>query len=348
MKAIKFLIVMLAVAGAAFAQVDTLNLLFIGNSHTYYNDLPHLFDSLAVSGGKTVVTDMSAPGGYTLEQHTANANTLAKIAQGGWDYVILQEQSQYPVIEFYRFGSMYPASRHLDSLIHQQGCQTAFFLTWGWRNGGQHTINGHSSPFFIDYFHMQDSMTVAYTQIANELSALLLPAGNAWATARLQDTTIDLWQADNYHPRLAGSYLAACVFYAVFFDESPIGLSYIGGLSPEVADFLQRAADQTISGVNDDVIEKPNSFTLYNFPNPFNGSTQISFDLPKSSHVKVEIFDLLGRNLATLANREFNAGPHILSWDGSDSGGNSVSSGLYFVLAKTGEKNQSLPITLLK
>jgi hypothetical protein len=57
---------------------------------------------------------MSAPGGYTFQQHTTNATTLTKINQGIWDYVVLQEQSQYPVIEYYRDSSMYPSARILD------------------------------------------------------------------------------------------------------------------------------------------------------------------------------------------------------------------------------------------
>jgi len=195
---------------------DTLKVLFVGNSHTYFNNMPWLFDSLSESAGRAVIVDMSAPGGYTLQQHSTNATTINMISQGDWDYVVLQEQSQIPVINYWRFNNMYPAARRLGSLITQHNESTAFFMTWGWKYGGQHTIGGYSSPLFVDYFHMQESVRVAYESIATELSATLCPVGMAWKRARTIDTLVDLWMSDNYHPTLKGSYLTACVFYSVF------------------------------------------------------------------------------------------------------------------------------------
>jgi hypothetical protein len=56
--------------------------------------------------------------------------------------------------------------------------------------------------------------------------------------------TIVLWQADGSHPSPAGTYLAACVLYARIFDASPVGVADTGGLSPDVAQALQVAAEQ--------------------------------------------------------------------------------------------------------
>lgn len=333
----------------ALAQDDTLSMLFIGNSHTYYNDLPHLFSNLAASGGKVVTTDMSAPGGYTLEQHTILQATLDKIARGGWDYVVLQEQSQYPTIDFYRYSSMYPAARHLDSLITAVRAQTVLYMTWGWRYGGMQTINGHSSPDFVDYFQMQDSVSAAYRMIAGELQAVLSPAGDAWAYAHRQDTTIIFWQPDNYHPTLAGSYLAACVFYFTLFNESPIGLSYNPGLDSDLINFLQRAADQTVSGIAGERITTPADFEMIgSYPNPFNSSTTIEFRLRSEEQLSIEIFDILGRRIATVADKPFSAGYHTVSWNSGSSNGAAVTSGRYYVLAKTESYQLALPITLIK
>ena len=70
----------------------------------------------------------------------------------------------------------------------------------------------------------------------------------------------------------------------------------------------------------------PAGFKLYqNYPNPFNPETNISFDLPKSSHVKLKVFDAIGREITVLVDENLNAGNHIVSWDASK-----YSSGVYF------------------
>jgi hypothetical protein len=339
----------LMLAAAASAQTDTLRLLFIGNSHTYYNNLPHLFANLAQSGGYPVVVDSNTPPGYTLEGHCSNPITLSKIAQGGWDYVILQEQSLYPVIDFYRYGSMYPAARHLDSLISSVGARTALYMTWGWRGGGQHDVNGHYSIPFVDYFQMQDTLTAAYVMLADQLSALLLPAGCAWARAMRTDTTLDLWQPDNYHPKLEGSYIAACVFYATFFHQTPLGLTYTAGLDPDSAAFFQLMAEQTVLGIEDEPGNRPITFELQqNYPNPFNSSTIIKYTLPQDSKVTLKVFDILGQEITTLENSYQHFGLNSITWDGKDKNDQAVSSGIYFYKIQAGDISQTKRLSFLK
>jgi glucuronoarabinoxylan endo-1,4-beta-xylanase len=75
----------------------------------------------------------------------------------------------------------------------------------------------------------------------------------------------------------------------------------------------------------------PQSFSLeQNYPNPFNSSTVISFSLPSKSSVILRVFDMMGREVATLVNEELAAGNHYLQWDASD-----VSSGVYFYRLRT-------------
>jgi hypothetical protein len=335
----------LLLAGLARAQNDTTRVLFIGNSHTYFNNLPHMFAFLAESGGYPVAADSNTPPGYTLEGHCSNITTLAKINRGGWDYVILQENSLYTVIDFYRYGSMYPSAIRLDSMITANRCRTALFMTWGWRGGGQRDLNGHYSAPFADYFEMQDTMTVTYARLADSLSAVLVPAGCAWARAMHTDTTLDLWNStDNYHPNPMGSYLAACVFYAVFFHQSPIGLSYTAGLSPDTAAFLQTMADQTV-GINDErPAPIPRSFqSLQNYPNPFNPSTTISYDLSEPAFINLDIYTILGRKIATLAEGIEQAGIHQVIWN---AGG--LPSGIYFARLRTDSRSQTIKMVLTK
>jgi len=324
------------IAATLNAQDDTLNVLFLGNSYTYVNDLPSMFADLSLSGGRPVIVDSNAPGGYTLEQHTTNQVTLDKISRGTWDYVVLQEQSQIPTIDYWRYNSMYPSARILDSLITLHDGATAFFMTWGHKYGGQQTIGSYSSPVFVDFFHMQDSLNSAYSQIADELSAVLCPVGNAWATAVRMDSTVDLWQSDNSHPTLRGSYLAACVFYGVFFDISPMGLPYTAGLPWEDAYFLQTAASQTLPVTEPRSRDFPASVTLLqNYPNPFNSVTIIPYTMQTNGRIELTIFDILGRKVVTLVDDHRTAGTYSVSWDGKAAAGKGVGSGLYFCRYQT-------------
>lgn len=80
----------------------------------------------------------------------------------------------------------------------------------------------------------------------------------------------------------------------------------------------------------------PKEFRLYdNFPNPFNPSTKIAFELPVESRVKLVIYDALGREVWTLTDEEHPAGYIELTWDGRNDVGNAVSSGIYFYRIST-------------
>jgi hypothetical protein len=246
----RLLILAFVLAGTGTASVDdSLRVMFIGNSHTYVNDLPGLFSGLSEASGRPVRTDASTFGGYSLEDHTNTQATLDKIAQDSWSFVVLQEQSVIPTIYYWRYNSMYPASRFLDSLAQPQSAQTAFYMTWGWKYGGQQSYGESLSPDFRDYFEMQESVRVAYEEIAAELSSTMVPVGMAFALARRTDSLVDLWQADYCHATLEGTYLGACVFYAVLHGASPVGLAFHGGLDSAAARFCQEIAWQTVSVV---------------------------------------------------------------------------------------------------
>src|SRR3990170_2276974 len=75
----------------------------------------------------------------------------------------------------------------------------------------------------------------------------------------------------------------------------------------------------------------PSKFELtQNYPNPFNAATSIQFNLPQSSKVKLEIFNILGQKVKTLVNEKLSAGYKKVTWDGTDEKGNNVASGVYF------------------
>jgi hypothetical protein len=212
-----------------------LAVLFIGNSYTYVNDLPGTFARLALSGGHRVEVDQLASGGATLHDHLADAATIPKLQSRPWSYVVLQEQSQMPALPASRDSWMYPAARSLVQLVRDRGESPMFFMTWAHRDGD-------STAGIPDYETMQRAVNAAYLSISQELAAPVAPVGYVWFIVRRQDPLIDLWQGDGSHPSTAGTYLAACVFYAALFRQSPLGLGFDDGLGAGTAAIAQSAA----------------------------------------------------------------------------------------------------------
>lgn len=218
--------------------------LFIGNSYTFVNDLPATLTALAKSGGHQIETGMAAEGGMTLTNHVDSANTASQISSSQWDFVVLQEQSQIPSVKEFRLNQMYPAARVLARDIENSGAQPLFFISWahrdGWPENGMRT-----------YSEMQGQIERGYFDIANEMGVPMVPVGFAWAVVVKEHPEINLWQEDGSHPSKEGTYLAACVFYAVLFQESPQGLSYRADISQDNAAILQKvAAEMVLKNLN--------------------------------------------------------------------------------------------------
>ncbi len=87
---------------------------------------------------------------------------------------------------------------------------------------------------------------------------------------------------------------------------------------------------------------------LSNIPNPFNPSTTIHYVVPETARVRVTIYDVSGRAIATLVDRHETAGPHSVSWNGTDSRGESVASGIYLARLESGGQSRSRKMVLLK
>jgi hypothetical protein len=218
---------------------SVIRVLFLGNSYTYGNDLPDRFAELAKSGGHKVEVGMVAEGGWRLADHVQSTETLDRLKSKNWTFVILQEQSQIPAFEPLRTREMYPAARALVAEIRELGAAPIFFLTWAQRDGWpKYRMN--------DYESMQLEIQKGYQEIAQELDVPVAPVGMAWLTAIQQYPELNLWREDGSHPRKQGTYLAACVFYATIFHESPVGLDYRAGLLDETAERLQRVAAKTV------------------------------------------------------------------------------------------------------
>ena len=96
--------------------------------------------------------------------------------------------------------------------------------------------------------------------------------------------------------------------------------------------------------VESDIIDLPTNYALaQNFPNPFNPSTKIQFDLPEASKVNLVVFDVLGRKVSELLNKTLDAGVHSVEFNGSV-----LASGVYFYRIEAGSYKHIKRMLLIK
>jgi hypothetical protein len=123
------------------------------------------------------------------------------------------------------------------------------------------------------------------------------------------------------------------------------------GFAPdgEVEDY-QVEIRQPSTAVDEHLIGNvPGQFRLFpNFPNPFNPSTTIRFDLPKAGHVRLSIYNLLGQEIAVLVDEKRTEGVHAIRWDGRDGRNVSVSSGVYLYRLEASSYHGAGKLVLMK
>lgn len=252
-----FAILPFSSSSASSKEAGKLRVLFIGNSYTYFNNLPELLVQLSASSKekKKIEAEMLAVGGATLKGLWEQGKAREAIQRGGWNYIVLQEQSTLGatkmidgVAQINDPKAFHEAARLFDAEIKKAGAKTIFYLTWARKD------NADKQPLLTD----------AYLNIGKELNDAVAPVGLAWQAALKTKPDFALHIADKSHPTPAGSYLAACVFYATIYGQSPKGLSaHLNGvlversgnvtntqgelvnLSKEDAAFLQKIAWQT-------------------------------------------------------------------------------------------------------
>ena len=256
---------------------DGYKVLFIGNSYTYVNNLPQLIASIAEAEGDTVIFSANLPGGSTFHNHLNNSTTVSLIQQGGWDYVVLQGQSQEPSFPDGQFYSdTYPYAQQLCEMVGQNNpdAKVVFYMTWGRKNGDQ-----GNCPYFpplCTYEGMDSLLYLRYMTMAEDFDAEVSPVGALWYYLRDHHPEIELYASDGSHPSLAGSYAAACSFYSVLFQKNPRNIAFNPGIEEGQAESIRIAATKVVyDSLAKWFVEIPNairnkdfSSNIRVFPNP--------------------------------------------------------------------------------
>jgi Secretion system C-terminal sorting domain/PKD domain len=227
MKKILFLTISFITICFFVVAQKTKRVLFLGNSYTYYSNLPQMVAQMATSTNDTLIFDSNTPGGYTLQEHSADTASINRIKKGNWDFVSLQEQSQRPALPINEVQiNTFKYARVLDSLINvfNPCSETIFYMTWGRKFGdGDYCA---SVPLMCTYEGMDSLLRLRYTAMAENNNAIISPVSVVWKYIRKNYPSIELYDADNSHPSLAGTYLAACCFYTAIFRKNPLLISF--------------------------------------------------------------------------------------------------------------------------
>ena len=204
-----------------------MNILFIGNSYTYFSDLPTLFASLCAANGQEVRVDSVTCGGRRLHE---NLNVFCNdfnpddeyskkiselVEETEYDVLFLQEQSCLPIVEPQMFLAGVVG---LSTVIG--AWRTILYATWGRADG---------SDTLAHYGWTREGMTEglydAYCQAAEIAHAEVSPVGLCFAKIVESHPEIDLYDPDLTHPSYAGSCLSAMTHFRTLFGEMPTDLS---------------------------------------------------------------------------------------------------------------------------
>ena len=184
-----------------------------------------------------------------------------------------------------------------------------------------------------------DGVIVAFTASLRDVSEADDPILNytAWAFSDDTEDSLGLVTADNSADYTITGLVTDEEAYIVVFANSAL-------CSP----WSEGTHFQKVVGIADnDVL--PKSFDISaNYPNPFNPTTTINYQVPKTAHVKIVIFNLLGQKVATLVDDELVAGFHSTQFNGLTDRGRQLSSGIYFYRMTTGDFSKTQKMMFLK
>lgn len=193
-----------------------MKILFIGNSYTYYNDLPKIFEALALDNGHKVTVDSVTKGGRKLfenldPQDENNKKIIELTQKNHYDVLFLQEHSNLPITGFDDF---YTGAVGLCDLI--KATRVILYTPWGYKDG---------SPK-LDLLNLtSEEMTAkiydAYESVGKKIGAQLSAVGLAFSAMKKISPKTELYNADMTHPSLIGSSIAAICHYKTLFGAIP-------------------------------------------------------------------------------------------------------------------------------
>ncbi|MGE8513850.1 MAG: PKD domain-containing protein [Chryseobacterium culicis] len=251
----------------SFCQTD--DVLFIGNSVTYFNDMPEIFKNIAASKGKNVSITTHTPGGTGFVNHVDDPALYQKIKSKNYKYVIMQPGTGESAGHSYPVSVTAERGRKIrDSIRKYSPCSKIFLyeIPYGVPSANEYNV----------YFTFQQKIKDSITKMSNLMQVEMVPAGES---ARQYYTSLqDLALHGSYndiHPGPKGSYLVAASMYSAVFQDHVFPSAFYNGLPQNTAENFQEIADQVF--FNNPAQWNSNAFHLHSdFTGTING-TNVNF-----------------------------------------------------------------------
>ena len=189
------------------------NILFIGNSFTFYWNLPLVVEAMANERNYNYDITQSTASGSSLKDHWFENDELKSktlIATGRYDRVVLQDYSLNPL------QNLVESRRYFIDFIEWVKANNGapyIYATWMYKG-----ISNNN-------YDVVDPIQDALQPVADKTGAVMVPIDQAFRTIQKRHPNIPIFMSDNKHPSPVGTYLAACVYFRIFTGESPLGLS---------------------------------------------------------------------------------------------------------------------------
>lgn len=218
-----------------------MHVLFIGNSYTFYNDMPEQVAALAASdvGAEHVTVERHVEGGCSLERHFHVTGAPERLDRGGYDVVILQEASTRPLHNAKEFRD------YAMRLAERATSRVLLYETWA-REKRSDVYGAKWSGG--DPKSMMATVRERYAALGGELGVDVVPVGTAWERALKQDPTLVLHDEDLHHASPLGSHLAAAVFFAWLTGRDPTPCPFRApNVDPDQSLLVRSVAFDTVS-----------------------------------------------------------------------------------------------------
>lgn len=199
---------------------STVKILFIGNSLTFFNNMPDMLKEISEAAKKDFYIDQITPGGKSLQSHSTDIDTINKINERKWDYIVLQSN------DITAFPDMY--QKEIDNInrlkntikSNFKNTKIIYLMVWGIMDGVTiRELNGEN--IYYTYKEYLKKIYEGTLYIAKQCDTIIAPVGMVWSTVLDERPNLKykLFDTDKAHPGYYGSYLSAITYFVTIFLE---------------------------------------------------------------------------------------------------------------------------------